>query len=585
MSNTVTVKTEIDKSQEGVYEVSLFDINNGHFKNYRKNVSDDYIEDLRLSIKQRGLLQDVVGAWLDDDENGSIGLIAGFCRFEAMQRIALWDLVKEYNKAHNLEGDDAIPHAGHCFRTQQLREKIREAGDEWKEKYDDALKAYKIRVKTRPIKDNVDAALDNMVENEVREDASLADKLSRIEDLINEGVKAKRIATALRTNEPGISQCRKIVALPAALREKFGKTGDGELDSTAVGEAYGLEGEAANEKADQLLLAVDEFQRRLDLPKNHDSCIKFSLARDLAAAVLHKKDPLSLRAAGDLLIELTRMDGKNPTSKSTMDFSEFKKKLADAKKKTNLPDEPEVEEGSGGAEGVTTEDVAADQVSSGKTDGSQEGDESIERQIKDENDAAVESGDAAPIEPSLEGESEEGEEEEESPEDEEAALDAEIEADIAEAESQDDESSAPAATPPPDGQISHTTKDAPEQSFKVMAPFTIEQRAHTSLDDAFDDESADTYVDRSQLLLVSTTLLEVVGKDRPSGKVNKAYVEYTELVNELFDEALKVVDEKGTKAQKSKVAEIREKLDGFERPSLVEGEEDIEDEEGEDSQE
>jgi transcriptional regulator with XRE-family HTH domain len=309
---------------EGQVTVSLLDVDDKRFPNYRKRADETHLNQLFKEIKEHGQLTPLGGTWNADGK--TIGIWSGFCRLEVRRRIALEKVVKEYNEFNKKQAGDEgyIALGGLGFDSHKEREKIREAGGEWKEKYENALRAQQVEFKTTPVENDADAALKGISANTM-DKPPLLDLCERIESLCQaEGITAKKVAKALGMSEPQLSHHRKISATPGYLRELF----KGDLASLGFAKK-----EDAEMERQVLVTAVDEFEKRLGSRKEDPTAISFSHAREFANAVQNAKEPMPLAGVAKVLKFLTRMsDSGKPTGDATPDWDVFRAKLSDAKR-------------------------------------------------------------------------------------------------------------------------------------------------------------------------------------------------------------------------------------------------------------
>jgi hypothetical protein len=534
MSDTVVIPSEVPA--EGSVRITLDRVVTDEYPNYRKRASEDDIQELRQSLKSDGQLQNCVGTWITREGLGAvIAVVAGFSRIEAFRRLALQKVVDEYNKTFGKNsGDDGfIACGGQGFDSHKERELIKQAGPEWEEKYINALKNVEVRFETKKVKDKIHAAFLNMAENEKRSDATLGDKCGKIADLVNQGVKQSEIAKGLGITEPTVSHFVKINALPDHLIKVFNN-----LD--AVKKGLNMNEGDAKAAQTRAIGACTELIRRLELRKNDPEAISFSHAREFSGEVLHKKDPLPLTAVYRILIDLTQVDdfGK-PTKRSTVDWSVFKTKLADAKSAAKkLEDAPPPAP----AANATVETLAKDQaaatpaatatpaapaaeVSSGKETVTRATDADTKAAIQAENAKLEAAGDAAGVEVP------EGEEIEDLPPDDSALEELEAETDLA--ASDPEAGPAKTATPPAkgdapakpeDGSTREKMKDAqPDSKYKPRTPDKLEAQAISYLKDCKEDHM----VSQCSNMLAAVALLDAAGMAKESSQANEVYVNFS----------------------------------------------------------
>jgi hypothetical protein len=577
--DTVQISQEIPA--EGTVTVTLAQIDVTRFKNYRKQATETHLMDLFGKIKEHKQLTPVIGAWLP---NGKIGLIAGFCRYEAMERLAMEKLVREYNQANGKEAgqEGYISLGGAGFNSRLEREKILLAGGEWKAKYEAALKGYNILVRTIVVDDDADAALKNVVEN-TYDKPPLADLCDRIEDLLTHPeITQKRVARALKMSEPAVSQHRKIHACPEFMRKKFA----GDLSELAK------KPEDQVVIRQQLLTAVAEFERRLSLDPENGQSISFSHAREFSGAIMHTKEEMTVAGIAKALKDLVVMqDNGTLSTHNTPEYGVFMAKLRDAKRLGKKGEEEPAAAGAaagatpttpaaGTAAPVATHDLSSlSQETAARFD---KAGENLHPAVSTGNQPAAPAATTAPTtplaatqtpvvskQPTL------------SPEDQ--ARQAEIEASNAAADSpasdRMDELTGPSTesliaaegvdTPvaaPTDGQMKGKTTDAPVASkYRPKAPEKIEQAANRMLDYASDEQRA-TPIDQAGYLLASTQLFNAVGMEDAERAVNEAFVNFNEGLNKYLEALTNSVKEaKGEVVLK----EIQALMPKFVRPSLA----------------
>lgn len=346
-SITKVVKQEVPT--EGMVTISLLEVDDTMFKNYRKRANEEHIVQLYREIKQHGQLTPCGGSYNED--GSKIGIWSGFCRLEALHRKALEKLVKEYNEANgkNSTDDGFIKLGNDGFASRKEREKIRQAGGEWQQKYDEALGAQMINFSVKPVENQTDAALKGISAN-TQDKPPLLDLIEKIEELCQEKeITAKKVATALGMSEGFLSSHRKIFASIPYLRELF-KEG---ADLSALGFVKKEETEAERQT---LITATNEYERRLGLTKDSPQAISFSHAREFANAVENKKEPMHLKGVARILKFLVQIDDNGkPTNRATPDWDIFRAKLSDARKTGKVEGE------------IAVASEAASAVSTGKT--------------------------------------------------------------------------------------------------------------------------------------------------------------------------------------------------------------------------
>lgn len=575
MADTVTLPTEVPA--EGETRITLDRVVTDYFKNYRKKALEDDIQDLRASLKKQGQLQNCVGQWIVRDNVAMIATIAGFSRIEALRRNALQKVCDEYNNAmgKNAGDDGYIACGGKGFDSHAEREKIKEAGPEWAEKYLNALKNAEVLFKTIKVKDSMHAAYVNMDENEKRSDAPLGDKVSRIAELVADGAKQSDIAKGMGMTEPAVSHHLKIHQLPDHLIKVFSNL-------EAVKKGLNMNEGDAKAAQTRALGAVVEFIRRLDLKKSDPQAISFSHAREFSGEVLHKKDPLPLTAVYRILIDLTQVDdfGK-PTTRSTVDWSVFKTKLADAKQAAKKLDEaPKAETPAAPAAGTTVETLAKEQqaeaaaatpapageVSSGKGEVARATDKDAKAEIQAANAALESTGEAAAVAPAATSE----EAEELEPDD--SALE-DLEADMA--ASDDGPANTAGKTPPPsaaaakegeekpdDGSTRVKMTDAaPESRYKPRSPDKLEEQAISYLKDSVNDP----LIAQCSNMMAAVALLDAAGMVKESTETHGVYVNFSVPVEDYYEALEKALE----KADKKKFDELQKMKPQYTLPEFL----------------
>lgn len=589
--STATAEPTIQQTQvvsipaEGQVSVPLDQVDDTMFPNYRKNVDEDHINQLSKEIKEHGQLTPCGGSWSKD--GSKIGIWSGFCRLEAMRRLATEKVVKEYNEAMGKKsGDDGyIPPGGLGFDNHKLREQIRQVGGEWAAKYEAALKAYKIDFKTIPVEDDVDAALKGISANTM-DKPPLMDLCQRIDDLCNteiNGAKvtAKRIAGALKMTEAQISHHRKIYATANYLRETLVGTTEKPVDLTALG----LKPEEAEAERQSLATAIGEWERRLRLRKDNPQAISFSHAREFSNAVQNKQEPMTLAGIARLLRFLVSLSSTGkPSTDATPDWTVFNNRLRDFRKLGKAAEEPAPAAGAtaapaaaapAAAAGVDTSTLSADQKAQFAAAGAAAAVATAPAQS-----AAQPPATTAPVVAQC------------------PALSAEDQAKMAEVNAANDVpvntlddlvkpaettdellagTPAAATTPPPagqpagptDGQMkSKTVEGGPESVYKVKPPEKIESLANRMLDhlDNTDPEANATFIDQLGYLLSSVQLFGVIGMDDPVNILQEIYVNQSEAANSYIAKLEATVKEcKGDEF----LADVRKLRPQFTRPKLT----------------
>lgn len=522
----------------GQFTVSLLQVNNKRYPNYRKTLREEHAKELFTSIKAEGQLQACAGSWSPD--GSVIELWGGFSRFEVMQRIALEKVVREYNDTMKKQAGDEgfIPLGGSGFASQTAREKIREAGPEWKLKYDAALASYKIKFDVSPVENDDDAAMKGVATN-LYDKPPLADYCEQIEALCSrEGVTAGRVGKVMGIVDSHISQYRKINRMPGLLRDMFEKA-DYAKDLGITDQ------EKAKREKEILLMAVGEFVRRMNLPNGDSEAIKFSLAREVAGVIDNKKEPIAVAAAARIVKLMVRVNqAGNLSGLPTPEWDDFKIQVADAKKVGKLE-----AEGGAAATGtpaatppaVTLQTLTADQqavidkaaaaTAPGAAPTAAAGTPTVvspnappavalsaEEQAKQDALKAANVGDAGTT--GADGG---------------AAEDIDLDDLVPTADALNalatagEEGAAPLTPATPVGQLASKPKDAPADSrYRLKAPEKIEKVARDLVAEAGNGSENVTLVDQSAYVFGAVQLFDSLGMDKESEECNEVYANFTE---------------------------------------------------------
>lgn len=577
ISGTITLDTKAEIAREGNFTISLKQVDPTRYKNYRQDAKEAHIMELMGLLKEHGQLNTCLGAWQKD---GTIALVAGFCRFEAMCRLALTPLINEYNKFNNKEPADEgyIAPGGHGFKSHETRIKVREAGGDWTAKYDAALAGYNINFTTAIVEDETDAALMNIASNSY-DKPPLIDLCRQIETLLNQGITGKRIAKALKMSETVVSLHRKINSTPAYLRKLF----EGDISELAK------KPEEQQLLRDSLMTAVGEFERRLSLEQDNPQSISYSHAREFAGAVANSKDPMTLRGIVKALKDLVLMsDGGKISEAATPDYTLFMAKLREAKR---IGKEAPAEAAPGGTPATTGAAAAAPVAASPDLSGL-----SAEQMAQfDQAGAAVapvqlatpaavvSTGNPTVTTPTVATTSPTVVPQP-APSPEEQARQAEIDASNAEfvgtstsslLDAEGDLVGADGAggtipvaiAAPTDGQTRSKTTDAPvlAKYKNAKPPEKVELLANRMLDYATDTERA-TVIEQGGYLLASAQLFNACGLEAAEASVNEVFVNFMEDGNKYLLALENMVKEARGEATLLEMQQLRPK---FVRPTLA----------------
>lgn len=537
MSNeTVAVKTEVPA--EGQVKVVLSRINNRHFKNSRHGIGTSLaMSELVSNIKAQGLLVPVLGTWSED--GSEIWLVAGYRRTEAMQQIALKSLVKDFNDKMGYKPGDAD---FVDLQNQDHRERIRDTSPEWAEKYKEALDKLSVEVRTSAIADTTSARIKNLVENEVREDFTLAELCDTIRELLDEGVKQKDIAKGMSKTDAAISQLAKIARMPKLLAERFEK-GIPELKL------------AESDKQKMLAeypTAIEELERRIALPKGHTQAIPFSHMRDFAAGFDHKTDPLSLTSSFNLLRDLVRLGPQgNATEIATMDYGVFKAKLADARQETKklaeAPAETKAEtKPSGDGQAAEKPEVSTGKTESPPPAAAVPAAQTVQEIAQQQQKPTLTAEDEVNAQIIAEANAAESVAEDKLQE-------------LADASDEDEATKAAKAAEKKEkevtGETRTSTKEAPSVAYRMMDAPNIENMAVQFVNWARTDETA-TICDREKFLFSAQNLYDILGMKDQANAIGEVELLFVEKLNAYVKTLEEFFATKATDAEKKSLAEL-----------------------------
>lgn len=323
--------------------ISLSDIDIRVYKNVRSAIDNTDIERLSTDIDLNDLLQALVGCRQAD---GKVGLSCGFCRYEAIERLALRKVFDDYNKQMGFKtptvpgyrhvsgrtkengglNDEGKPVDGWRVSTlvmQEGRRTFRELGPDWAEKFDAALAMYKVPVKLFKYKSPREAMLHNASENNNRTDTTLLDDLTRFEEFIESGMKQKEVASVMKLSESMMSHYRRVCNFLPDIREMIEQLADHPEFKDKPAE------EIAKVK-ERFVAAADELERRLALQEEDPCVIRFRHVRDLSNTVMkkNKEDRPAPSLVLKMLVELTRLHANNsPTDEPTPDATSYEARI------------------------------------------------------------------------------------------------------------------------------------------------------------------------------------------------------------------------------------------------------------------
>jgi len=305
----------------GSHTVSLFDLHTDIYKNPRDKATFDEIEKLRLSMENKGQLIRVSCSVAEKGGEAVLGVYGGFTRTEALKRTALRPVITEWNEAHGYsEGSPGYISplsAKMGYEAAAIRQQIRDAGGEWKEKFDTALKNAPIRIDVMPSVDDKETFMRAFIENFCRSDMSVWNTCQSMEVMRREcGYSGKDLADAVGVSQANISQFNTIFSLPEQFRAMVAERTEPEkLTESDIALTETL---------------IDAFVQGVSVPAKEPGSIQFSCARYIATAIRNRgKNYLKIKDACSLLCLLTKLnrDGKHDPTVSDVDQTVFKKKV------------------------------------------------------------------------------------------------------------------------------------------------------------------------------------------------------------------------------------------------------------------
>lgn len=277
LSEIYDMKTKdevLEAKINGTHWVTLADILVIPGRNPRKKITQEGIAEKQRSLgdnRNRQQIQEVA-ATIHEGENGhkSILLYSGYTREEAMERNALKDLITQWNEENNLSSSDPEyidpTQKNFGFEGRQVREQILNHSIEWAERYKEALRQYPIRINVG-IFNEKETFVRSSTENLVRTDVSLSSRIHSIMQMTNAfKMKRKDIIAETGISQATISQLLSIGGIKGAMHEFYN------IHFGAVDEAN----EKGKEIWDKLSKAIEEFERRLELPTKDECSIKMA---------------------------------------------------------------------------------------------------------------------------------------------------------------------------------------------------------------------------------------------------------------------------------------------------------------------
>jgi hypothetical protein len=386
-----------------------------------------------------------------------------------------------------------------------------------------------------------EAQILNIMENVHREDPPLWDLCYRVSELVGDGVEGRLIAKQLKSSPGGVSQMKKIHDFPAKFKSQIAESMQGgELDAEIAAAAQ---------------TAVDIFIERLSMISKHPCSIGLSHAREFTGSVLHKKEPLKIKPAIDLLFQLTgcgeglKFDPKVPP----IEWSIFQARLRAAKVQSQFS-ESAVAPADAPTETLAAPDLSFDTVSVADLAEQQETlqadvqvpeeeapvstgkDEEAEAAIAADNASAVEAGEATEAgaeeptdEDALPSEDDLAEmtmtsTDEELMEDELAGDDEVI--DLGEA-----------------GEMKMGAVDVEEQTWRPKQPEKIYQQARSYIEAATSEyDEQNTVIDATANALAAVTCFEIIG-DENLEPANESYAVMIESANAWLQQILEALKE------------------------------------------
>lgn len=319
-----------------IESMPLSQIDNTVYPNYRRLSSNKDIEGLMVSLANNGQRQNLVAG---KQPSGKAGLACGFQRYEARERLAVKHVVDEFNKHFDykpiqdeyvhLSGETKAlnPRGANDWRASTVvmaknRRRLRDVSPDWAKKYDDALAACLVNVQVKVYANAAEAALDNALENEVRNDPSLADKTEMIIGLIAGGMKAGEVARTINESPATISHYQRIARIIPFLEEQ----------KKEAATSTGLTGDNLAAFLRKMDAGICELDRRWKLPDDDSQYIQFQKLRFLSETVDPAKDDkkLPLLVIVDLVGLLVRLNTKgDPTDEPTYDMGTLRQRFKD----------------------------------------------------------------------------------------------------------------------------------------------------------------------------------------------------------------------------------------------------------------
>ena len=245
------------------------------FKNPRGEMLEKNVILMQHSLKHHGQISSIAVSKIEG--SAKLGVNAGWTRTEATIRNVHDPLIRKWNEEHGIK--TASEPGWMMVSNPDHRKIVREAypEDYLKHRDRDENKLYVIvdpKVKTAG-----QAFMKGFIENTARTDMSLVAEINAIETMIGEyGYKQGEVARATKISDTQVSLMRKIGRLPAFLRTL--------LITPEAGEVI-PEAELTKLKEDVTVL-MDEFERRLALPKDDEEMLSYSHCREFAGKVMAK---------------------------------------------------------------------------------------------------------------------------------------------------------------------------------------------------------------------------------------------------------------------------------------------------------
>jgi len=354
------------------FVVHVDELDPKHFANPRKQMLESAVQEMQQSLRIHGQGQEIQVARIPN--SALLAVVAGYTRTEAQTRNVFTPLILKWNKDKGLKvGEENFLLVNNPAHRAIVKDAYPE---EYAAQRNDEKN--KLRVVIDPkVTTAGQARIKAGVENFHRTDMPLQDQFDLINDLIDvDGFKANEVSKQLKKSEATISQMRKSAKIAPKLRSILVTPDEGETMS---------ESDLTSIKENAKVM-VDEFERRLSLPRDNAEAISFSHVREFAPnVVVEGKLPMLRKHYDELLCNLIGMNskhklesGKSPEvyalwlARMKAFMEETKAKREGKAAPVAASDKPAASEGPKAGSGEvgevtgTVEGLAEQQVSSGK---------------------------------------------------------------------------------------------------------------------------------------------------------------------------------------------------------------------------